>query len=183
MRSWVIGVFAVLTAGAAQAQDEHYAKAGEWEVAIEPERQLCKMYRFYGSSDGKGIEGLVVRYDARDEAISLTWTTENMTSFPEESDLDLHLEFVNGKKLNDTWGALAFHYRRPAETHYFSHRFTGTKQSQRFLRDLAGNEIIGFSVGPELLSALFLEASDATRLLRECSAKLVGTDSPDVISK
>jgi hypothetical protein len=38
LRKWIVGLFALLSAGAAQAQGdvEHHAKVGEWEIAAEP---------------------------------------------------------------------------------------------------------------------------------------------------
>jgi hypothetical protein len=66
LRDWIIGACALLTAGTVQAQvaDKHYAKVGEWEIAVEPARNLCKMYRYYGSTVDDHLEGLTVRYDA-----------------------------------------------------------------------------------------------------------------------
>ena len=185
MRSWIIGLCAVLTAGAAQAQDksEHYATVGAWEVAIEPGQNLCKMYRFYGSSAGEGIEGLIVRYDAINEDLLLTWTTENLTYLPAKGDLEMHLNFVKGQNFDDAWGARDFHYEKPADTHYFTHQFAGGKESQRFLRDLGGKEILGLDLGAAMLTALFLEASEATETLRECSSKLVLQGAQGVAAK
>jgi hypothetical protein len=174
MRVWILGLAAALVSGVAQAKDanEHYAQAGAWEIAAEPARNLCKMFRYYGSTEGPDIEGLVVRYDAGSEAVSITWATGVFPYLPETGDLDLFVNFIAGDEFDESWGSRSFHYRKDEETYYLSHEFAGPKESSRILRDLGGNEIVGFYLGPVLMSALFLEASDAVAALRECSLKI-----------
>ena len=176
----LFGLVALLTAGAAAAQEdsEHFAKVGAWEIATEPPQKLCKMYRFYGNKAGDHIEGLVIRYDAAREAVLLTWTTDQMAYLPAAGQLDLYLNFVTGKSIDESWGSRSFRYDKPADTYYFSHAFNGTKDSQRILRDLSKNGIIALDFGPTLLTALLLDASEATAALRECSSKLAGRASP-----
>jgi hypothetical protein len=173
----MVGFCAAALASQAQAQQgaKPYATAGEWEVAIEPGAQLCKMYRFYGSVSGKETEGLIVRYDASNEAVLLTWTTQKMALLPNQTgDLELFMNFVKGDKFDEKWGGLDFRFNKTDDTHYLTHRFTGARDAERFLRDLAENEIIGFDLGPVMMSALFLEAGEATRQLRECAVKVAG---------
>jgi hypothetical protein len=49
--------------------------------------------------------------------------------------------------------------------------FTGSADSERILRDLASNEGISLFLGPAVLQALPLDASDAVKKLRECALK------------
>jgi hypothetical protein len=176
MRSWMIGACAVLAGTAAQAQDTSvsYAHVGEWEIATETDRNLCKMYRFYGSTENDDLDGLVIRYDAPAEEVTLTWATTNIPYLPEKGELELYLNFVTGKEFDETWGGRKFRHITSEDTYYLSNVFKGPKESQRILRDLAEKEIIGFDLGPVMLSALFLEAAEATKSLRECSLKLAG---------
>ena len=185
LRSWIIGSFALLGAGAAQAQGkiEHHVKVGEWEIAAEPERTLCKMYRYYGSSVDDHIEGLIVRYDAAKESGWLTWSTNGSTPFTEDEEIDLFLTFVKGKSLNEAWSARSFHQRKHEDTRYFAHGFHGSKESRRILRDFAESELIGLDLGPVMMTALSLDAAKATDALRECSLKIAASTSPDPLLK
>ena len=175
LRNWIVGVCALLAAGAAQAQDaeEHYAKVGAWEIAAEPARNLCKMYRYYGSSVDDHIEGLVVRYDAT-KAVWLTWSTDGSTPFPGDGQIDLYLNFLTGKSINEKWGSRTFRHGKPEDTRYFASVFNGSKDSLRILRDLAENDLIGLYLGPTLMTALSLDATEATQALRDCSLKIAG---------
>lgn len=181
MRDWIIGACALLAADAAQAQvgAEQSVKVGSWEVAAEPAQKQCKMYRYYGSAVDDHIEGLVVRYDAMTEAVSLTWSTDGSVPFPGDGQIGLHLSFFNGKSIDDSWGSRTFRHGKPDDTRYFVNGFDGPKNSPRILRDLARNELIGLYLGPVLMTALSLDASNATEALRKCSASIVGREPPD----
>lgn len=185
LRNWIIGSLALLGAGAGQAQGEveHHAKVGEWEIAAEPERRLCKMYRYYGSSVDDHIEGLTVRYDAAKESVWLTWSTNGSTPFVKDGAIDLFLNFVKGKSLNESWGSRSFYQEKSEDRHYFAHAFHGSKDSRRILRDLAGSELLGLDMGPVMMTALSLDAGEATEALRECSLNISAHASPDPLLK
>jgi hypothetical protein len=179
VRNWILAAGALLAAGAAQAQADsgHYATVGAWEIAVEPARNLCKMYRYFGSSVDQHTEGLVIRHDSVNDNAGLTWSTDGSTPFPMDGQIALFLDFVKGKSSNGSWGSRSFQHGKPGDTRYFATVFTGARDSQRFLRDVAGNGLIGLSLGPTLLTALSLDAAAATATLGECSAKLAGRPS------
>jgi hypothetical protein len=137
LRNWLIGVVALSAAGTAQAQklDRHFASVGAWEIAVEEDRNLCKMYRYYGSTVDSSIEGLVVRYDAGKENVFLTWSTSAPTLFPYDGQIDLLLSFTKGQTINDTWGSQTFRHAKSDDTRYFNHAFSGPGASKRILRD------------------------------------------------
>jgi hypothetical protein len=180
LHNWLIAVVALSAAGAAQAQDldKHAATVGAWEIAVEEDRNLCKMYRYYGSTVDSSIEGLVVRYDAGKETVSLTWSTSAPTLFAYDGQIDLLLSFTKGQTINDTWGSRTFRHVKPDDTRYFNHVFSGPSASKRILRDLGTSKLIGLYLGPVLLTALSLDAAEATASLRDCSSKLVMAPSP-----
>ena len=176
-----MGALALLGAGAAQAQGEaeQYAKVGEWEIAAESERKLCKMYRYYGSSVDDHMEGLTVRYDAAEDSVWLTWSPDGSTPFVKDGEIDLFLNLVRGQSLDESWGSRSFHQEKREGRHYFGHVFHGPKDSRRILRDLASNEIVSLDLGPVMMTALSLDAGGATEKLRECSLKIAADTAPD----
>ena len=176
-RNWVIGLWALAAGSAAaqaQATEEHFATVGTWEIASEPARNLCKMYRFYGSTVNSDTEGLIVRYDAAKTSVWLTWSTTGKTPLFKDGEIDLLVSFFKGKGIDDSWGSQTFRHGKPDDTRYFAHTFTGPKDSQRILRDLASNKLIGLYLGPVLMTALSLDADAATESLRQCSIKIAG---------
>ena len=180
LRNWLIGVVALSAAGTARAQelDRHFATVGAWEIAVEEDRNLCKMYRYYGSTVDSSIEGLVVRYDVGKENVSLTWSTNAPTPFPYDGQIDLLLSFTKGETINDTWGSQTFRHAKSDDTRYFNRAFSGPGASKRILRDLGTSKLIGLYLGPVLLTALSLDAAEATASLRDCSLKLAVAPLP-----
>lgn len=177
MRSWIIGVGALLSAGAAQAAEEPYATAGDWEVTADTAKQLCAMKRLYGSVDADKVEGLLILYSAQKEAALLSWASNKMKFLPAEGTLHFDLSFLKGPTLNEAWGSQPFQYKKLDNTYSFTHVFKGPADVQRILRDLAGHESLALFFGPTVTTGLPLNASDAVDKLRECSLKLAGRDS------
>jgi len=173
MQRWVIGVFALLTAGAAQAEEasQTYAKVGGWEISAQPPSHRCVMQRFYGSNDGKKIEGLTVLYAADKEGVLLGWSNDWMTYLPAKGDLELGLAFRKGAAVDQSWGSRSLHYNKVGKDYLFTRVFTGAEEARRALHDLASNEHIGLFLGPTILTSIPLDASEAVEKLRECSLK------------
>jgi hypothetical protein len=173
-----MGACALLTAGAAGAQSsEPFGKAGEWQVAVERPNKLCKMFRYYGSSVDDHLEGVVVRYDAARDKAWLTWSTDGSTPFFKDGEIELHLNFVMGKSLDDSWGSRRFRHGRPDDTRFFVSAFDSAKDAQRLLRDLSDHDIIGIDLGPVMITALKLDAREATAMLRDCAGKLAAVSA------
>jgi hypothetical protein len=185
LRDWIIGMCALVSGGAVQAQEanDHYATVGKWEIEADPRRKLCQMYRYYGSTKDDHLEGMIVRYDAAKESVGLTWSTNAPTLFPGDGEIDLLLSFFKEKSIDDSWGGQTFRHYKPEDTRYFASVFTGVKDSNRILRDLAVSELIGLYLGPTLMTALSLDAAGATETLRECTLKIAGQPSPDSLPK
>ena len=171
MRRWVIGVYALLMAGAAHAEeaDQTYAKVGGWEISAQPPSQRCVMQRFYRSKDGKKIEGLTVLYAADKEGVLLIWSNDWMTYLPAKGDLELGLAFKRGASVDQSWGSSSLHYKKVGNDYLFTRAFTNADEASRVLHDLAANEHIGLFLGPTLLTSIPLDASGAIEKLRECS--------------
>jgi hypothetical protein len=171
MQRWIIGVYALLTAGAAQAEeaDQTYAKVGGWEISAQPPSHRCLMQRFYRSKDGKKTEGLTVLYAADKEGVLLIWSNDWMTYLPVKGDLELGLAFRKGASVDQAWASRSLHYDKVGNDYLFTRAFTGAGEARRVLQDLAVSEHIGLFLGPALLTSMPLDASKAIEKLRECS--------------
>jgi hypothetical protein len=171
MKNWVIGVYALLTAGVAQGEESArtYARVGSWEISAEPPSRRCVMHRSYRSKAGNKSEGLTVLYAADKEGVLLVWSNDWMTYLPAKGDLDLGLAFKKGASVDEAWGSRSLHYDKVADLYYFTRAFTDAEETRRILRDLAANDSIGLFLGPALITNLPLDAFDAVEKLRECS--------------
>ena len=173
MRGRIIGVAALLCAGAAQAErvSEPYAKVGYWEIATENHRE-CVMKREYPATAKDGEEGLVIGYDPHAKVAVLGWAPRK-PKFPAPTNpMNLELSFLKGKSLNESWGSQPFSIAKSGDTYGFVHLFTAPGDSDRFLRDVASHDTFALFLGPVLMTGLPLNASDAVAKLRECSAKI-----------
>lgn len=168
MRNWVIGVFALLTAGVAEAE-EIYAKVGGWEISAEPGSKRCVMHRSYRSKADNTSEGLTVLYAADKEGVLLTWSNDWSTHLPAKGDLDLRLAFKTGASIDASWGSRSLHFDQVADLYHFTRAFTDAEEARRVLDALAANENIGLFFDSKLITSLPLDASDAVAKLRECS--------------
>ena len=172
MRGWILGAAMLLSAGTAQGQEinEIYGKVGYWEIVTKGS-QMCVMKRSYGSLDPAKQQALVVLYDVPRQQVALGWAS-NEPKFPRaHGHLNFDLAFVKKSSLDESWGSLSFDYDKQPDTYFLSHMFTGSADSERILRDLASNEGISLFLGPAVLQALPLDASDAVKKLRECALK------------
>jgi hypothetical protein len=179
MRGRIIGVYALLGAGASQAQpvSEPYAQASRWEITTENHR-ACMMKRFYVLNDSGDEQALVIFYDAQRKAAVLGWGTRKPKLPPLSDSLDFELSFtLKGTSRNASWGNQTFQIQKLGDEYRFSHVFRDSTDSDRVLRDLASSDTIGLWLGPTLMMALPLSASDAVTKLRECSSKLVAEDN------
>ena len=172
MQRWVIWMYALLTAGAVQAEEANqtYAKVGGWEISAQPPSHRCVMQRFYRSKDSKKIEGLTVLYAADKEGVLLIWSNNWMTYLPAKGDLELGLGFRKGASVDQTWASRSLHYDKVGNDYLFTRAFTDAEDARRVLHDLAANEHIGLFLGPTLLTSIPLDASEAIEKLRECSS-------------
>jgi hypothetical protein len=179
MRGRIVGVAALLWAGASQAErvSEPYAKAGYWEISTENHRE-CVMKRVYPGKTADDEEGLVIVYEPQTKAAVLGWALRK-PRFPALTEsLDLQLAFLNGSKLNESWESQPFRIARSGDTYSFIHLFKGPGEGDRFLRDLASHDTFALFLGPGLMTGLPLNASDAVAKLRECSSKIVEHREP-----
>ena len=185
MRDRIIGVCALLSAGASQAEpvSEPYANAGDWEITTENHR-ACMMKRFYVLRDDGDEQALVIFYDAQRKAAALGWGTRKPKLPPLSDSLDFDLSFARkGSSLNEAWGSQPFQIEKRVDEYRFSHVFNGSTDSDRFLRDIASSDTIGLWFGPTLMMGLPLSASDAVTKLRECSSKIVEQDTSRRLQK
>ena len=178
MRGRLLGVFALLSAGASHAEitSEPYAVVGDWKVTAN-NRGQCAMARFYPGSAKYDDEGLIVAYDAQRKAAALTWVSTKPALPPLGDSLDLELSFLGGKSQNARWGSQAFETEKRADSYGFTHVFIGSTDSERLLSDIGAHETFALFLGPTLMAGLRLNASDAVTKLRECSSKIVGQDA------
>lgn len=184
MRGRIIGVYALLSAGASQAEpvSEPYANVHDWEITAENHR-ACMMKRFYVLRDGDE-QALVIFYDAQRKAAALGWGTRKPKLPPLSDSLDFGLSFTRkGSSLNETWGSQPFQIEKRVDEYRFSHVFNGSTDSDRFLRDIASSDTIGLWLGPTLMMGLPLSASDAVAKLRECSSKIGEQDTSGRLQK
>jgi len=185
MRSRIIGLFALLSATASQAEriSEPYAKVGYWEITTE-NHSLCLMQSGYPGKVADDDEVLMIAYNAEKKTAVLGWTSRK-PKFPALADsLDLQLSFLKGRSpLNESWGSQPFHIEKSAGSYSFGHVFKGSTDSERFLRDLASHDALVLFFGPIMLTSLPLKASDAVAKLRECSSRIAEQDVSDRMQK
>lgn len=142
------------------------------------------MKRFYVLRDDGDEQALVIFYDAQRNAAALGWGTRKPKLPPLSNSLDFGLSFTRkGSGLNETWGSQPFQIEKRADEYRFSHVFSGSTDSDRFLRDIASSDTIGLWFGPTLMMGLPLSASDAVRKLRECSSKILEQDPSGRLQK
>ena len=185
MRGWIIGTYALLVAGAAQAQQvsEPYATAGQWELTAE-NHKACMMKREFVIKGTGDAQVLAIYTDPQGDVTVLGWGTHKPKLPPLSDSLDFGLTFIRkGMPLNKTWGSQPFEIDKFGDEYRFSHVFKGSLGSDRFLGDLASSEIISLWFGPALMMSLPLDASDAVTKLRECSSKIVDQDTSGRLQK
>ena len=180
MRGRLLGVFALLIAGASHAEiaSERYAVVGDWEITAS-NRGQCAMVRFYPGSAKYDDEGLIVVYDAQRKAAVLTWVSSKPALPPLGDSLDLELSLFGGASKNARWGSQLFKTEKRADHYGFTHVFASSTDSDRILSDIAAHETFSLFLGPVLMTGLRLNASDAIIKLRECSSKIVSQDASD----
>ena len=169
MSKWWIGACALLSSVAVQAEapGSTYAKAGAWEISAEPPR--CIMQGFFGSKDGKKVDGLTILYAADKEGVLLIWSNNWMTYLPAKGELDLGLVFAKGTSVDASWGSTKLRYEKVGNDYLFTRAFTDAKTAEKILRDFAESEVVGLTLGATLLTSFKLDASQAVTKLRECS--------------
>jgi len=172
MRGWIIGAYALLGTSLSHAEPvaQPYANVGEWEIIAG--NKACLMTRSYALKDGDE-QRLAIYYDAQRKGALLGWATRKPKLAALSDSFDFGLSFSRkGSSLNETWGSQAFQVEKVGDEHRFSHVFKGPTDSDRFLRDFASSEIIALWLGPTVMMARYLNASDAVTKLRECSSKI-----------
>jgi len=180
MRGRIIGVCALLSASAAQAErvSEPYAKVGYWEITTE-NHSACVMKSLYPGKVADDAEALIIVYSALQKTAVLSWITQKPKLPALTDSLDFELSFLKGRSLNESWGSRPFDIANSAHSYSFTHAFRGATDSDRFLRDLASHDALVLFFGPGMLTSLPLKASDAVTRLRECSSKIVEQDASD----
>lgn len=185
MRGWPIGVCALLSAGVSQAETaaEPLANAGDWEITA-GHHGGCMMHRSYALTDKGDQQTLIVFYDAQREAALLGWITHKPELPPLSDSFDFDLSFSGkGSSPRETWGSQSFQIEKVGDEYRYSHVFKGSTDSDRFLRDFASSEIIALWVGPTVMMARYLNASDAVAKLRVCSSRNVEQDPSGRLQK
>ncbi|QNP46314.1 hypothetical protein H9L14_03680 [Sphingomonas sediminicola] len=185
MNGRILGVCALLSAGAARAEpvSETYATVGEWEITA-GNHGACVMQRSYLLKDNGDQQTLVVFYDAQKKGAVLGWGTRKPKLPPLSDSLDFDLSFSRkGSSLNETWGSQPFQIEKVGDEYRYSHVFKGSADSDRFLRDLGSSEMLALWLGPTVMMARYLNASEAVEKLRECSSKVVGLDTSARLQK
>lgn len=178
MRAQIIGVSVLLSAGAAQAEpvSEPYATVGEWEITA-GNHGACMMQRSYLLKDNGDQQAIVVYYDAQRKGALLGWGTRKPELPPLSDSLDFDLSFTRkGSSLNETWGSQPFQIEKVGDEYRYSHVFKGSTDSDRFLRDFGSSEMVALWLGPTVMMARYLNASEAVEKLRECT--LSGAPAP-----
>lgn len=175
MSSWWIVAYALLSSVAvhAEASGSTYAKVGAWEISAEPPR--CIMQGFFGSKDGKKVDGLTILYAADKEGVLLIWSNNWMTHLPTRGELDLGLVFGKGTSVDASWGSTKLRYEKVGNDYLFTRVFKDAKMAEKVLRDFAESQVVGLSLGDTLLASFKLDAAEAITKLRECSSS--GSDA------
>lgn len=169
-----MGVYVLLGAGVAHAESvsELYATVGEWEISA-GNHGACVMQRSYLLKDNGDRQTLVVFYDAQKKGAVLGWATQRPELPPLSSSLDFDLSFGRkGSSLNEKWGSQPFQIEKVGNEYRYSHVFKGSADSDRFLRDFGSSELVALWLGPTVMMARYLNASEAVEKLRECSSSL-----------
>lgn len=168
-------MLALLSSGVAQAErvSEPYAKVGDWGITAENHKE-CGMLRSFGDSGTHQFQLLVI-YDAQRKVAALSWATSERP-LPTAPSLNLYLTFNRKDSFNEKWGSQPFQFTKLVGGYSFTHVF-GSADSDRFLRDLASSDSIALWLGPDLMTSLPLDASDAVMKLRDCASKIAENDA------
>ena len=171
MRHWLFGMCALLGGGAAQGQPTGgtYAKVGHWEISAGDEKQ-CSMTQEFGSIVEEDVQVVGVVYDAKREAVVLSWAGKRPKYLLSSGSVNLDLGFMNDPATTETWSSKRFDYKKSGSTYYLHHVVMGRTDAETILRDIATNEIIALFLGPSMIMSLPLGAAEAVAKLRECSA-------------
>jgi hypothetical protein len=174
MRVWIIGVSGLLGAAASQARpvSEPYATVGHWEITAENHR-ACMMKRSFVLKDNGDEQALLIFYDAQRKDAVLGWTTRKPKLPPLSDSFEFEISFTRkGTPGIGSWGNQPFQIEKVGDEYRYAHVFMGSTDSDRFLRDIASSDTVALRVGPTLMMALPLSASNAVAKLRECSSTL-----------
>lgn len=180
MRVFLFGVPALVAGAAAQAGTvtEPYADAGAWQITTD-NHQACMMQSSYEIKRNGDEQTLAILYDAKRKGAVLGWGTRKPKLPPLSASFAFELSFTpKGKPKTTSWGSQTFEIGKAADEYRYTHVFKGP-DGDRFLRDLASSDTVALSLGPVLMMALPLDASDAVTKLRECASKLVVENSVD----
>jgi hypothetical protein len=169
MECWRIGACALLSSVAveAEAAGTTYAKVGAWEISAEPPR--CIMQGFFGSKDGKKVDGLTILYAADKQGVLLIWSNNWMTYLPTDGELELGLVFGKGEAVDASWGSSKLRYEKVGNDYLFTRAFKDAKAADKVLRDFAESQVVGLYLGATLLTSFKLDAEEAIEKLRDCS--------------
>ena len=173
----MIGVCALLAAGAAQAEhvSEPYAKVGDWDIIADNHRE-CGMKRAYGA--GETEQGLFVIYDARRQVVLLGWAARKLEFPALGRPIHLDLAFLKGRSMDESWGNQPFETQK-GDGYLLTHIFAGSTDAPRILRDIGSHDTIALFLGPMVMMSHRLDASDAAAKLRECAAKIAAQNAAD----
>ena len=176
----MIGVCALLAAGAAQAEhvSEPYAKVGDWDITADNHRE-CGMKRLYGTGIAEKGQGLFVLYDARRQVVLLGWAVRKPPFPPLGGPIHLDLAFLKGRSMDDSWGNQPFETQK-GDGYLFTHIFAGSTDAPRILRDIGSHDTIALFLGPMVMMSHRLDASDAVAKLRECALKVAAQNAADL---
>ena len=172
MRHCFIGISALLCAGFAQGNSTEgsYAKVGNWEIAVEGEKQ-CSMTQVFDSNVADEVQGLVVVYDAKREGAVLSWAGKKPKYLLASGSLNLDLGFNGASASEEKWRSKRFDYTKTANgTYHLNHVVIGKAAADGILRDIATHEGISLFLGPTMIMSLPLGAAEAVAKLRECAA-------------
>lgn len=153
-------------------RSEPYAKVGDWEITAEG-KQRCSMMQMFDSKVADELQVLGVVYDGQ-KGVALSWASKKPKHLPASGSLELDLAFANGSSWDESWGSLAFNYRKVDGTYYFTHVFDRPKDVEGILRDLSANEMVSLFLGPTVMMGLPLDAAVAVETLRECTSNAGG---------
>jgi hypothetical protein len=141
LRSWFVGVCALVSAGAAQAEEssKSYATIDGWEIRAALDKSHCSMESWFSNKETGGTEGLLILYHPHRESIVLSWGTSEDLGVPLYGYVDLAPRFHKPLGSGRSWLKRSFRHRKSFSDgmNYYIHVFKNPKEVRSLLSDFS----------------------------------------------
>jgi hypothetical protein len=176
LRGWLVGVCALLSASAAQAEKstEIYGTVEGWEIRAALDKSYCSLENWFTNNETGGTEGLLILYDPHREAIVLSWGASAGLDVPPNGYVDLAPYFHKPLGSNRSWLKRTFRHRHsPSDgMNYYIHVFKDPKETRTLLGDFSKYPVFVLYREDQVATAIPLGSSATIAKLRDYTTML-----------